>query len=122
MSKERRVDPQATVGLLCDASGLPLEVLLFEGNKAETTTRVPLLNTFRDRHHAQDVVVVAETGMLSAANLAALEDAGFAFIVGSRISKDPSDLAEHVAACGHPGSWDLRWEVMSAGVGRMLLR
>jgi transposase len=40
-------------------------------------------------------VVVADAGMLSAANLNALEDAGFAFIVGSRISKAPYDLAEH---------------------------
>nr|WP_187345511.1 hypothetical protein [Ornithinimicrobium sp. CNJ-824] len=34
MSKERRVDPQVTVGLLCDPGGFPLAVHLFEGNKA----------------------------------------------------------------------------------------
>lgn len=33
MSKEHRVDPQVTVGLLVTATGLPLEVALFEGNK-----------------------------------------------------------------------------------------
>lgn len=38
MSKERRVDPQVTVGLLTDTSGFPLQVHLFEGNKAETQT------------------------------------------------------------------------------------
>jgi len=31
MSKERRVDPQVTVGLLVTADGFPLEVALFEG-------------------------------------------------------------------------------------------
>jgi hypothetical protein len=41
------------------------------------------------------MVVVADAGMLSAGNLNALEDAGFSFIVGSRISKAPYDLAEH---------------------------
>ena len=41
------------------------------------------------------MVVVADAGMLSAANVNALEDAGFSFIVGSRISKAPYDLAEH---------------------------
>ena len=41
------------------------------------------------------MVVVADAGMLSAANLNAVEDAGFSFIVGSRISKAPYDLAEH---------------------------
>jgi len=42
-----------------------------------------------------DTVVVAHAGMLSAANLNALEDAGFSFIVGSRLTKAPYDLAEH---------------------------
>jgi transposase len=32
-SKERRLDPQITVGLLTDASGLPLSVAAFEGNR-----------------------------------------------------------------------------------------
>jgi hypothetical protein len=94
MSKERRVDPQVTVGLLTDASGFPLDVHLFEGNKAETKTLIPVLTAFRQRHRAEDIVVVADAGMLSAANLLALEDAGFEFIVGSRISKAPYDLAE----------------------------
>ncbi|WP_341360723.1 hypothetical protein V5H98_06060 [Georgenia sp. M64] len=43
MSKEHRVDPQVQVGLLVDPGGFPLEVHLFEGNKAETTTIVPVL-------------------------------------------------------------------------------
>ena len=99
MSKERRVDPQVTVGLLTDRSGFPLAVHLFEGNKAETKTLVPVLTGFRDQHpDAGEVVVVADAGMLSAANLLALEDAGFRFIVGSKSSKAPYDLADHLRA------------------------
>ena len=41
-SKERRVDPQILVGLLVDRTGFPLEIACFEGNKAETTTIVPV--------------------------------------------------------------------------------
>ena len=95
MSKERRVDPQILVGLLVDPSGFPLEVHAFEGNKAETRTLLPVLTAFRDRHQVTDLVVVADAGMLSAANLDALEDAGFRFIVGSRTSSAPHDLAPH---------------------------
>jgi hypothetical protein len=100
MSKERRVDPQIQVGLLVDPGGFPLEVHCFEGNKAETLTLVPVLRAFQDRHGIKDLVVVADAGMLSAANLNALEDAGFAFIVGSRLAKAPYDLAEHFEAHG----------------------
>jgi transposase len=95
MSKERRVDPQVTVGLLTTGSGFPLDVHLFEGNKAETKTLVPVLTGFAERHHIDDVVVVADAGMLSAANLVALEEAGFAFIVGSKPSSAADDLADH---------------------------
>ncbi|NDL60699.1 IS1634 family transposase [Phytoactinopolyspora sp. XMNu-373] len=101
MSKEHRVDPQAQVGLLVDPGGFPLEVHLFEGNKAETTTLIPVLTQFQQRHGVTDMVVVADAGMLSASNLNALEDAGFSFIVGSRLTKAPYDLAEHFERHGN---------------------
>ena len=100
MSKEHRVDPQVQVGLLVDPSGFPLEVHLFEGNTAETTTLLPVLRAFQARHGVTGMVVVADAGMLSAANLNAIEDAGFSFIVGSRITKAPYDLAGHFARHG----------------------
>ena len=90
MSKERRVDPQVKVGLLVDPTGFPLEVHLFEGNKAETKTLIPVLTAFHERHDIDAMVVVADAGMLSAANLNAMEDAGFSFIVGSRLSRPPT--------------------------------
>lgn len=95
MSKEHRVDPQIQVGLLVDPGGFPLEMHVFEGNKAETKTLIPVLEAFTARHGVTDMVVVADAGMLSATNLNALEDAGFSFIVGSRLTKAPYDLAEH---------------------------
>lgn len=101
MSKERRVDPQIQVGLLVDRAGFPLEAHAFEGNKAETKTLVPVLEAFQQRHGVTDMVVVADAGMLSASNLNALEDAGFGFIVGSRISKAPYDLAIHFKRHGN---------------------
>jgi hypothetical protein len=101
MSKERRVDPQIQVGLLVDPEGFPLEVCCFEGNKAETKTLIPVLESFKARHEITDLVVVADAGMLSASNLNALEDGGFSFIVGSRITKAPYDLAEHFERKGN---------------------
>jgi hypothetical protein len=101
MSKERRVDPQVQVGLLVDRSGFPLEVHCFEGNTAETSTLLPVLEAFRERHHGADLVVVADAGMLSAKNLNAIEDAELSFIVGSRISKAPYDLAAHFERHGN---------------------
>jgi hypothetical protein len=47
--------------------------------EAETKRLIPLLTAFQERHAVSDIVVVADAGMLSAANLLALEEAWFAF-------------------------------------------
>jgi hypothetical protein len=94
-SKERRVDPQIVVGLLVDRAGFPLEIGCFEGNKAEKHTLLPIIDAFKARHQIEHLVVVADAGMLSAANLTALDNAGYRFIVGSRVTKAPIDLASH---------------------------
>ena len=96
-SKERRVDPQITVGMLVDRTGFPLQVGCWEGNHAETKTIVPMVKQFLDAHgvSAGDLVVVADAGILSYTNLTALDEAGCSFVVGSKTTKAPYDLAEH---------------------------
>ena len=94
-SKERRVDPQIVVGLLVDRRGFPLEIGCFAGNKAETLTILPVITAFQARHGLADMVVVADAGMLSATNLRELDEASLRFIVGSRVTKAPIDLASH---------------------------
>jgi hypothetical protein len=100
-SKERRLDPQITVGLLTDVRGFPLTVHAFEGNKAETKTILPVIQAFAAAHRLPEVTVVADAGMLSDANLAAIEDAGLRFIVGARIPDLPYQVAEWRRT--HPG-------------------
>ena len=91
------VDPQIVVGLLVDRTGFPLEIGCFEGNTAETTTIVPIVTSFMERHDlvGTPLVVAADAGMLSGANLKALDELGLSFIVGSRLTKAPGDLESH---------------------------
>ena len=100
-SKERRLEPQITIGLLTDAAGMPLMVNAFEGNRAETRTMIPVLTAFQKAHGITGVTVVADAGMLSQQNLRELEQAGLSFIVGARIPHVPYVLAQWRAA--HPG-------------------
>ena len=65
-SKERRLEPQITVGLLTDETGFPLRAGAFEGNKAETATTIPTINDFMDVYSLDDVVLAANAGMISA--------------------------------------------------------
>ncbi len=78
-----------------DRQGFPLEIGCFEGNKAEKHTILPIISQFRARHGTGDFAVVADAGMLSAANLAAPDTAGCKFIVGSRLTTAPTGLKSH---------------------------
>jgi hypothetical protein len=89
------------VGLLTDVRGFSLQVHAFEGNKAETKTILPVIEAFAAVHELPRVTVVADAGMLSEANLAAIEDAGLRFIVGARIPDIPHQIAEWRRQ--HPG-------------------
>jgi hypothetical protein len=93
-SKERRLEPQITIGLLTDAAGFPLSVAAFEGNKAETATMLPVIAAFKTAHRLTDVTVVADAGMISEANQIALAAAGLSFILGTRIPREPQVITE----------------------------
>jgi hypothetical protein len=93
-SKERRLEPQITLGLLTDATGFPLTVAAFEGNKAETATMLPVINAFKTAQQLTDVTVVADAGMISEANQIALQAAGLSFILGTRIPFVPDVVRE----------------------------
>ena len=99
-SKERRLEPQITIGLLTDQAGFPLMLNAFEGNKAETTTMLPVIQAFQAAHHLQDVTVVADAGMVSMSNQKAIEAAGLSFILGARTPDVPYVVKQWRAA--HP--------------------
>jgi transposase len=65
----------------------------FEGNKAETATMLPVITSFMAAHRLREVTVVADAGMVSAANQAAIEAAGLTFILGARIPDMPYVVA-----------------------------
>jgi hypothetical protein len=100
-SKERRLDPQITIGLLTDQTGFPLMVSAFEGNKAETKTMLPVVQSFMAAHQLPGVTVVADAGMVSEANQKQIEAAGLSFILGLRIPEVPWVIAEWHRE--HPG-------------------
>lgn len=62
---------------------------VFEGNTAETKTMIPLIRDFVDAHGIVDVIVVADAGMMSEANLKDVEDAGWSFIIAGKPARGP---------------------------------
>jgi transposase len=60
----------------------------FEGNIAETTTMLTAIH-FMKAHRLADVTIVADAGMVSAANQKAIEAVGLSFILGARVRTSP---------------------------------
>lgn len=92
-SKERRLKPQITIGLLADATGRPLSLQAFEGNKPETRTMLSVITAFKAAHQLRDVTVVADAGMISEDNQIDIAAAGLTFILGACIPRMPQIIA-----------------------------
>jgi transposase len=56
----------------------------FEGNKAETRIMLPVIEKFIAARQLPDVTVVADAGMISDANMKAIEAAGLSFVLGMK--------------------------------------
>jgi hypothetical protein len=100
-SKERRLEPQITIGLLPGQDGFPLMVSAFDGNRAETKTMLPVIRKFMAAHQLPDVTVVANAGMISEANQKAIEAEGLSFILGMKVPDVPYQVAQWHRE--HPG-------------------
>ncbi|GAA4796285.1 IS1634-like element IS1549 family transposase [Corynebacterium canis] len=93
-SNQRLEKPQITVGMLTDATGLPLSIGAFEGNRAETQTMLPMIQRLAKAYNLNDITVVADAGTLSASNKKAIVDAGLAYILGTKVRDIPHPIAQ----------------------------
>lgn len=85
-SKDHRPDHlQLVVGVVMRRDGLPVACEIWPGNTADMTTLVPIVQALKKRFAIRQVVLVCDRGMVSAANLAAIEAAGFQYIVGMKM-------------------------------------
>ncbi|WP_010190019.1 IS1634 family transposase, partial [Corynebacterium aurimucosum] len=118
-SKERRLEPQILVGLLTDATGFPLHAGAFAGNSAETHTMLPMITRFQEAYQLDEVTVVADAGMFSAANKQALIDAGLHYILSVKTPTVPEVI--ETWRWEHPGedyTHGQIWTQASASDGR----
>lgn len=98
-SKDHKANkPQILIGLIINADGFPVAYEIFEGNKFEGHTIIPVISAFQRKHKIKTLTVVADAAMLSLANMQALEESGLHYIVGARIKNLPNGLAKRISA------------------------
>ena len=77
--------PQVLLALFVTTGGLPVGYELFPGATYEGHTLKPVLEKLKSRYEIDEMIFVADRGMLSGDNLSYLEDNNIPYIVGARI-------------------------------------
>src|SRR5690606_9819987 len=96
-SKEgKHQNPQIILGLLVGLEGYPLAYEIFEGNKFEGHTMIPVIETFRKKYNLPAPIVVADSGLLSQANINDLLENGYHFILGARLKSSANNQKEKI--------------------------
>lgn len=96
-SKEgKHQHPQIYLGLLVGKLGYPIGYDVFEGGIYEGHTLLPVLERFEQRFNLEKPVVVADAGLLSAGNIAALKEKQYGFILGARIRNESNKVKQQI--------------------------
>lgn len=76
---------QIVFALVVNREGIPLAYEAFAGNVGEVTTLLPVLEKFRERFSVKKATVVCDRAMASKKNVAALQEAGFFFVLACKL-------------------------------------
>lgn len=91
-------NPQILLGLLVSIDGYPLAYEIFEGNKYEGHTMLPVIEAFKTKYRLKDLVVVADAGLLSDENIIELKAKNYQYILGARLKNESRLLQSQILA------------------------
>lgn len=96
-SKDGKFDcPQVLLGLLVTREGLPVSYEIFEGGMSEKRTFIPLLKRAQEKFGFASPVVIADAGLLSRANIEALVEDGYEYILGARVKNESNAVRRRI--------------------------
>jgi transposase len=81
---------------LVSKDAYPLAYDIFEGNKYEGDTFLPILEAFRKKYNFEKLTVVADAGLLSNKNVQDLIEKGYEFILGARIKNEKESVKKGI--------------------------
>jgi transposase len=89
-------NPQIVLGLLVGMEGYPLAYDIFEGNKFEGHTMLPVIEHFKKKYNIEKLVVIADAGLLSKQNIELLEEKEYEYILGAKIKMESDSVKEQI--------------------------
>ncbi|MBS1921870.1 MAG: IS1634 family transposase [Bacteroidetes bacterium] len=91
-------NPQIVLGMLVSENGYPLDYEIFEGNKFEGHTMLPVIEAFKMKYQMEHLIVIADSGLMSNKNITALKEGHYDFIIGARIKNETVHLQDEILA------------------------
>jgi transposase len=88
--------PQIILGLLVSENGYPLDYTIFEGNKYEGETLLPVVNHFKSKYASKNMIVIADSGLLSNKNIEQLKAQQYEYILGARIKNMNKEVTAQI--------------------------
>jgi hypothetical protein len=92
----RPQNPQILLGLLVSTGGYPIGYELFEGNKFEGDTLIPVLERFQKKYSLSKPIIIADSGLLSKDNIQNLTEKGYEYILGARIKNESEEIKRKI--------------------------
>lgn len=71
---------------------------IYEGNKYEGHTMLPVVTEFVRKYSLDDFIVVADSGLMNGNNIADLESNGYKYIIGAKIKNESKKIQEWILA------------------------
>lgn len=101
-SKDHRFNTtQVVLALATNSDGLPLGYELFEGNKAEVSTLLACLDSWKKQFNISSVCFVADRAMMSEANLSQLDAQGYQYVVAAKLRSMSDELKLEILSEQH---------------------
>ena len=89
-------NPQIVLGLLVSQGGYPLAYDIFEGNKYEGETMLPIVDAFREKYGFDQLTIVADAGLINHQNIEELSRRSYLYILGARIKNESDSIKKEI--------------------------
>ena len=98
----RPQNPQILLGLMVSQGGYPIGYEIFEGNKYEGDTLIPVLERFQEKYQLPKPIIIADSGLLSKDNLQHLSENGYEYILGARVKNETEEIKKLILELNIP--------------------
>lgn len=88
--------PQIVLGLLVSKGGYPLAYEIFDGKKFEGRTMLTIVDSFKKKYDINNMVVVADAGLMSNNNITELQEKNYEYIIGARIKNESKLIGQQI--------------------------